>query len=71
MDTLTHTVQVDSRDRDPNESANNYVMYMTENLLSKLKRSLFVISRCQTVLIMSLMEKIHLTLMLYQQGWLL
>ena len=30
MDTLTHTVQVDSRDRDPNESANNYVMYMTE-----------------------------------------
>ena len=30
MDTVTHTVQVDSRDRDPNESANNYVMYMTE-----------------------------------------
>ena len=30
MSTVTHTVQVDSRDRDPNESANNYVMYMTE-----------------------------------------
>ena len=30
MDMVTHTVQVDSRDRDPNESANNYVMYMTE-----------------------------------------
>ena len=30
MDTVTHTVQVDSRDRDPNESANNYVMYMIE-----------------------------------------
>ena len=30
MDTVTHTVQVDSRDRDPNVSANNYVMYLTE-----------------------------------------
>ena len=30
-DTVTHTVQVDSRDRDsPAQSANNYVMYMTE-----------------------------------------
>ena len=30
MVTLTHTVQVDSRDRETSASANNYVMYLTE-----------------------------------------
>ena len=30
MDTITHTVQVDSRDKEPSASANDYVMYLTE-----------------------------------------
>ena len=29
-DTVTYTVQVDSRDRDASQTANNYVMYLTE-----------------------------------------
>ena len=30
MKTITHTIQVDSRDRDSSQSANNYSMYLTE-----------------------------------------
>ena len=30
METITHTVQVDSRDKETSASANNYVMYLTE-----------------------------------------
>ena len=30
METITHTVQVDSRDRETSASANNYVMHLTE-----------------------------------------
>lgn len=29
-DTITHTIQVDSRDRETSQTANNYVMYLTE-----------------------------------------